>query len=104
MTNLLRPLFCAAALLAAGNLAAQTPECRHGPDDEKGMSLSVAMLAHPTRVAAALDSLLRVQGYEVSSSPAATGVWSVEPRFTWLAEVKDEDWHGEDHPGVQVSV
>ncbi|HEU4885103.1 MAG TPA: hypothetical protein VFT45_22775 [Longimicrobium sp.] len=104
MTNLLRILSCAAALFAAGGLSAQTPECRHGPDDEKGLSVSVAMLAHPTRVAATLDSLLRVQGYAVSASPAATGSWSIEPRFTWLTEVKDEDWHGEDHPGVLVSV
>jgi hypothetical protein len=104
MTAILRPFCFAAAVLAAGSLAAQAPECRQGPDDEKEISVSVATLAHPTRVAAALDSLLRVQGYVVTASPGATGSWSIEPRFTWLAEVNDEDWHGEEHPGVQLSV
>jgi hypothetical protein len=104
MTTVLRTFACAAALFAAGTLSAQTPGCRHGEADDDGIVVSVSLLAHPTRVAATLDSLLRVQGYSVGGSPEALGRWNVQPRFTWSPEVEEEDWHGEEHPGVQVSV
>jgi hypothetical protein len=104
MTTIFRSLICAAALLAAGTLSAQTPGCRHGEADDDGIQVSVAVLAHPARVAATVDSLLRVQGYSVNGSPQGLGRWNVEPRFTWPPEVEEEDWHGDEHPGVQVSV
>lgn len=104
MTAILCRIACAAAFFAAGTLAAQTSACRHGEADEQGIVVSMSVLAHPTRVAAMLDSLLRVQGYSVGESPQALGRWDVEPRFSWLPEVEEEDWHGEEHPGVQVSV
>jgi hypothetical protein len=105
MTTNLRTLVCAgAALLAAGTLNAQgAPRpCPGGEADEQGIEVSVAVLAHPTRLAATVDSVLRAQGYTVLGSPAGLGRWHVEPRFTWLAEVADEKWHGAEHPGVQV--
>ncbi|WP_420128902.1 hypothetical protein [Longimicrobium sp.] len=104
MISRLRSLLCAAALLTAGHLSAQTPGCRHGEADDSGMAVSVAVLAHPTRVAATLDSLLQVQGYAIGGSPEGLGRWNVQPRFTWLREVEEEDWHGDEHPGVQLSV
>lgn len=103
MTSLSRTLVCAALLLFAGTAAAQTP-CRHGPADDRGISVSLATLAHPTRVAEVVDSVLRVQGYVVSASPDGLGSWRVAPRFTWLPEVESEPWHGAEHPGVQVTV
>lgn len=103
MTRLFRTLACAAALLAPGTLAAQTP-CRHGEADKQGISVSVTTPAHPTRVAASVDSVLRAQGYTVSSSPQAEGRWTIAPRFSWLPELDTASWHGAEHPGVQVVV
>ena len=51
-----------------------------------------------------VDSVLRVQGYTVSSSPAGEGRWSIEPRFTWLEEALEEAWAGARHPGVEMGV
>lgn len=104
MTTLLRTFACAAALLAAGPLSAQEPECRHGPSDDQGILVSVAALAHPTRVAAVLDSVLREQGYVVGGSPEGVGVWNVAPRFTWLPLMEEETKRGDEHPGVQLAV
>jgi hypothetical protein len=103
MTPFLRLLACAVALLWAGTLAAQTP-CRRGEADKQGISLSVATPAHPTRVAATVDSVLRAQGYTVSSAPQAEGRWTIEPRFTWLPGLDTASWHGAEHPGVVVTV
>jgi hypothetical protein len=103
MTFLARTLVFAASLLFTGTAAAQ-PSCRHGPADDRGISVSLAALAHPTRVAAVVDSVLRAQGYAVSASPEGVGSWRVAPRFTWLPEVESESWHGAEHPGVQVTV
>lgn len=103
MTRLFRTLACASALLATGTLAAQTP-CRHGEAEQKGLFLSASTPAHPTRVAASVDSILRAQGYTVSSAPQAEGEWTIAPRFTWLPELDTATWHGAEHPGVRVMV
>jgi hypothetical protein len=42
MKTISRSLICAAALLAAGTLSAQTPGCRHGEADDDGIQVSVA--------------------------------------------------------------
>jgi hypothetical protein len=103
MRSILRPLACAAALFCAGTAAAQT-NCPNGAADDEWISLSVAVRAHPTRIAAMVDSVLRVQGYTVSSSPAGEGRWSIAPRFTWLEEAPSEAWTGARHPGVEMGV
>lgn len=96
----------AAALAAAGTLSAQDAPrpCPNGDADQEGIEVNFAVLAHPTRVAATVDSVLRAQGYTVHDSPAGLGRWHVEPRFTWLPEIASEDWLGDEHPGVQLIV
>ncbi|HEX6040554.1 hypothetical protein [Longimicrobium sp.] len=93
------------ALLATG-LAAQDdrPRCPNGESRADGINISVALHAHPTRVAATLDSLLVKDGYEVRGSPNATGNWSIAPRFTYLDETRGEEWTQAPHPGVLLMV
>lgn len=105
MITHLRTLGCAvAALLLAGSLNAQEPprSCPNGEADQEGIEVGVAVLAHPTRVAAIVDSVLQAQGYTVEGSPAGLGRWGVQPRFTWLEDM--EGVAGAQHPGVQVTV
>ncbi len=106
MITHLRTLVCAgAALLAAGTLhAQQAPPCPNGEADEQGIEVNLTVLAHPTRVAATVDSVLQAQGYTIEDSPAGLGRWEVAPRFTWLPEMTGEEWRGAEHPGVQVTV
>ncbi|HYR07230.1 MAG TPA: hypothetical protein VEQ60_05665 [Longimicrobium sp.] len=104
MITRFRTLLCAgAALLAAGTLNAQG-RCPNGEADQEGINVGVVVLAHPTRLAATVDSVLNAQGYTVEGSPAGLGRWRVEPRFTWLDKVMEEGWHGSEHPGVQVTI
>jgi hypothetical protein len=104
MKAFIRTLAAGAALLAADPLAAQTPDCRHGRADDSPMGVDVTLPVHPTRVAPMLNALLREQGYEVSSAPSGVGSWTVAPRFTWLPAVEQEDWHGDEHPGVLLAL
>jgi hypothetical protein len=107
MMTHLRTLVCAGALLSAGSLRAQNrlPVCPHGEADQQGINMTVTLPAHPTRVAATVDSVLQAEGYTVRRSPAALGRWMVEPRFTWLQGVESQGaWHGDEHPGVEVAV
>lgn len=100
----IRTLAVTAAVLAAGTLSAQPITCPNGEDDEQGMSMGVTMRVHPTRMAATVDSILEAQGYTVRGGPAGVGRWNVEPRFTWLESVEEEDWHGKEHPGVILAI
>jgi hypothetical protein len=96
---------CGAALLLACGLRAQeAPRCPAGPADEEGINISVTVGAHPTRVAAVVDSLLAAGGYQVRSSPEGAGRWSIVPRFTYGDDVRGEAWVVDPHPGVQVMV
>lgn len=107
MIRLVHASACALALLLAAGLHAQSAprECPGGREaDESGIQISVSLLAHPTRVANTVDSLLRADGYEVLRSPAAAGRWQIAPRFTYLEKVKDEAWARGPHPGVQLGV
>lgn len=106
MTRILHPLACAAAaLLVAGTLNAQdAPSCPDGEADQEGIQVSMAVRAHPTRVAATVDSVLQAQGYTIENSPAGLGRWGLAPRFTWLPELAEAGVFGDRHPGVQVTV
>lgn len=93
------------ALLAAGlHAQAAPPPCPGGEADGEGIQISVSLAAHPTRVAATVDSLLVRDGYTVLRSPAGEGRWQIQPRFTYLEAVKEEAWVREPHPGVQLAV
>lgn len=106
MSRTLRTFVCAAAaLLPFGTLAAQdAPRCPDGEADEEGIQVSVTVRAHPTRVAAAVDSVLQAQGYTIQDAPAGFGRWAVAPRFTWLPELSEAGVFGDRHPGVLVMI
>jgi hypothetical protein len=105
MLAYLRLLACMAAVFAAGTASAQNERgCRRGPADGEGVEVNVAVAAHPTRVAAVLDSLLAAQGYTLVHSPRGAGEWRVEPRFTWVQKGFDPEWTRKEHPGVQLSL
>lgn len=105
MLAYLRILACAAALFTAATASAQNERgCRRGPADGEGVEVNVAVAAHPTRVAAVLDSLLAAQGYALAHSPRGAGEWRVEPRFTWVQGGFDPEWTRKEHPGVQLSL
>jgi hypothetical protein len=106
MTRLIPASAALVATLLATGLAAQNdgPRCPNGESRADAISISVDVDAHPTRVAAVLDSLLERDGYEVRGSPGATGTWSIAPRFTWPDELKNELWVQDPHPGLQMMV
>lgn len=101
----LRILACVAAVFAAAPASAQNERgCRRGPADGEGIIVNVAVAAHPTRVAAVLDSLLAAQGYTLIHSPRGAGEWRVEPRFGWIRDGLDPRVMQWEHPGVQLSL
>lgn len=106
MTRHPAPFACALAALLATSVHAQSgaQRCPDGEADEEGISVSLALDAHPARVARTVDSLLVAGGYVVHGSPPRTGRWSIAPRFTWPEEVRDEELARGPHPGVQVGV
>lgn len=98
-------VFALAALLAT-DLAAQNgpPPCPGGEADDEGISISVSVMAHPTRVARTLDSVLANGGWDVRSAPRDVGRWQIQPRFTWQQDLLREGAEPGAHPGVFLVV
>lgn len=93
----------AAALLTAPSLHAQAEQrCPRGEADDQGISVSISVAGHPTRVADEIDSVLVEEGWQILRSPQGTGRWQIAPSHTWpetMPERKDTR-----HPGVMLAV
>jgi hypothetical protein len=106
MVRLLSASACLLSTLLAAALSAQgqPPRCPDGEADSDGISVSMTVAAHPTRVANTLDSLLLSGGYVIYSAPSGEGAWEIAPRFTWPEAAESEEWAQGRHPGLLLMV
>jgi hypothetical protein len=103
--SLLRHASLAAVLLSAPLHAQDAPPlCRDERADDEAVEVSATLYAHPTRIAAVMDSVLKQESYTVIRAPQGEGSWQVAPRFAWKAGEREIASEIREHPGILLLV
>lgn len=86
-------------------LARDSVACPNGSSNSPGMTISATYPTGIQNLAGMVLEALRETGYTIRDSTFSQTVEiSSAPKFTWPEGAEDEDWHGEEHPGVEVLI
>lgn len=91
--------------IPASALARDSVACPNGSSNSPGMTISATYPTGIQNLAGMVLEALRETGYTIRDSTFSQTVEiSSAPKFTWPDGAEDEDWHGEEHPGVEVLI